>query len=197
MTNIADPNWFRRNKATFARLLGPLAGSPVHYLEIGVCAGFSLLWVAQNVLTHPDSRAVGIDLWDLNPALRVPKRRAYRWEVMARKRLAPFGEKIEFRKGCSKDVLTAMQHTHAGYFDVAYIDGGHLYDEVITDSRLTWPLAKAGALVIWDDAWLTAERTGGRKSVKEALGFLLAEWAGRYETVVPLGGKQVWLRKLI
>jgi len=58
-------NWFRRrNQATFEEYVLPMwAGKPITYLEIGVYEGQSLTWMMQNVLTHPDSRAVGIDPW--------------------------------------------------------------------------------------------------------------------------------------
>ena len=57
--------WFLgRNRRTFCKYVVPQwAGKPIIYLEIGVFEGLSMVWMMQQILTHPDSRAVGIDPW--------------------------------------------------------------------------------------------------------------------------------------
>jgi len=40
------------------------AGQPITYVEIGCWEGMSASWVAENVLTHEDSRGYGIDPYE-------------------------------------------------------------------------------------------------------------------------------------
>ena len=58
-------NWFcLRDLATFREYIMPQwKDKPIKYLEIGVFEGMSMVWMLHNVLTHPDSRAVGVDPW--------------------------------------------------------------------------------------------------------------------------------------
>ena len=56
-------NWFHdRNRSSFRDYILPFwVEKPCIYLEIGVFEGMSLVWTLQHVLTHPESRAIGID----------------------------------------------------------------------------------------------------------------------------------------
>ena len=57
--------WFlNRNYDTFKKFVYPKwAGKPLTYLEIGVFEGMSMVWMLQHILTHDNSRGVGIDPW--------------------------------------------------------------------------------------------------------------------------------------
>jgi predicted O-methyltransferase YrrM len=44
------------------RYLKPLAGKPIHYLEVGLFEGRSMVWMLENVLTDDEATATGIDV---------------------------------------------------------------------------------------------------------------------------------------
>jgi len=57
-------DWFTHNVPQWQRTLGPLKGKPkINYLEIGVCEGRSLIWVLENILTHPTAKATCVDIF--------------------------------------------------------------------------------------------------------------------------------------
>ena len=123
--------------------LKPYAGKPaVRYLEIGVYEGRSFLWMLDNVLTHPDSRAVAVDLFadDTYPDL----------EQVFRANLKQSGHagKADVRCGLSQNVLRTLTDNA---FDVVYIDGSHRACDVFVDLALSWLLLKDGGLLILDD----------------------------------------------
>lgn len=135
-------------KKNFEEHVLPLAGMPINYLELGVFQGRSLLWMAQHVLTHADSRAIGVDPWD--PAYM---RKADEMEssfAFAKKSLRPWKNKVRlFRQTSSGFLRDSAFSRHT--FDVIYIDGDHSPASVLEDSVLCWPLLKLGGLIIWDD----------------------------------------------
>ena len=133
--------WSEHFEANAKRHLVPLAGRPLRYLEIGVFEARSSLWMFEHVLTHPDSRMVGIDAW---PVPTDP------FEERARANLAPQGERVELIKGRSHAALRDPRLLPES-FDIIYIDGDHTSLGVMTDSVLCWPLLKVGGICIWDD----------------------------------------------
>lgn len=133
-------DWAKHFLANAERHLLPLAGRPLKVLEIGVFEGRSARWLFQHLLTHPESRYVGIDAWGWDDGT----------EERAHANLAPFLDRIEFHKGDSRWVLRDGQWK-PGSFDLVYIDGCHRALSVLTDSVLAWPLLKVGGLCVWDD----------------------------------------------
>lgn len=118
----------------------PLADKPVNYLEIGVYEGRSMVWMLENVLTHPDSRAVGIDVMTYSRYLR---------------NLARTGDcaKVKNIKGYSQDLLHTLPKSS---FDLIYIDGSHLGRDVLVDAALSFDLLKVGGMIVFDDyQWYT------------------------------------------
>ena len=151
-----------------------LAGQPLRYLEIGVFEGQSSRWMLENVLTHPDSRMIGLDAWpfDGDP-----------FEGRARANLAPFGDKVELIKGDSGKVLREGRFKDES-FDIIYIDGDHRALPAMADSVLTWPLLKVDGLCTWDDyKWRRApwKRTPRHERPGDAIDAFLAAIRGRYQ----------------
>jgi predicted O-methyltransferase YrrM len=64
--------------------------------------------------------------------------------------LAQFGPRVEKLKGWSKDGLRLLAEQRRR-FDLAYVDGGHTYDDIMADSIGVWPLVDPGGVIIWDD----------------------------------------------
>jgi predicted O-methyltransferase YrrM len=131
---------FTLNIPLWRLLLEPFAGRPnLRYLEIGVAEGRSLLWVLDWALTHPTSRATGID-----PFMAAGHEERLRENL--EKSSGP--EKVELIKGFSRDVLPELEPES---YDIIYIDGSHLADDVLLDAVYTWRLLRKGGLVIHDD----------------------------------------------
>jgi predicted O-methyltransferase YrrM len=120
--------------------LKPLAYKPINYLEVGIYEGRSMLWMLDNVLKHPDSTATGIDVLI----------RSHYMENLVRSGAC---EKVTNLRGRSQDILHTLPKSS---FDVIYIDGSHLGQDVLVDAVLSFELLKVGGLLIFDDyKWYT------------------------------------------
>ena len=144
-------NWFRRTRGEFCPIADQFAGRPIVYVEIGNWAGASLEYVCLNVLTHPESIAVGIDPYD--QALE----RA-RWDVaeikeIAKNRVAAaIGDRGHWIYEPSETGLLKLPAILKGRsIDLLYIDGQHEAPNVLLDFLLAWPHLKDGSIVIFDD----------------------------------------------
>ena len=112
-------------------------GVPTKLLEVGVWEGRSACWMLDNVLTHPDSRYVGIDAWVSPP--EVP--------VTARKHLAYHGNKAVLLTGDSQIEVPDLSPT----FHVAVVDGLHTYEGCLIDLANCWSKLLPGGIMIADD----------------------------------------------
>lgn len=167
-------DWSRHFVANAAAHWMSLAGKPVRYLEIGVFEGRSARWMLENILTHPESRMVGIDPWPIE---------GDPFEDRARANLAPFGDRVELIKGRSDVVLREGRFADES-FDIALIDGDHRALPALTDSVLVWPLLKVGGMCTWDDyGWHRApwKRKPRHERPQHAIDAFLAAIPGQYE----------------
>ncbi|MGZ6208476.1 MAG: hypothetical protein ACXWMS_13095, partial [Syntrophales bacterium] len=58
-------DWFTHNIPSWTVILNDMKGKPnLTYLEVGPYEGRSFLWVMDNILTHPSSKAIAIDTFD-------------------------------------------------------------------------------------------------------------------------------------
>lgn len=172
-------NMFRhRNLPTFREYIHPRwAGKPIFYLEIGVFEGQSLTWMLQHVLTHEDSRAVGVDPWlemsDLSGELME--------EVMSRARhnLKPWADKCELVRATSVSLLRTVGKRRQCHgvkqngVDVCMIDGGHHALNVLADATLCLPAMKKGGWILFDDVENTKRKTD---HVKEGIAMFLEKY---------------------
>lgn len=61
-----------------------------------------------------------------------------------------FGQRVRLIEKNSAAALADVANADKK-FDLIYVDGSHLYDDVLTDSELSWPLLRQGGILIWDD----------------------------------------------
>lgn len=185
--------WFFNNAAEFTATMKSLAGRPIRYLEIGVYEGASALWMFENVLTHPESRAVLIDWWNQERWSNLWKS-AVEVEAQARRLLAPYASQVEILKGDRLEMLKQLQGQR---FDVAYIDGSHERQDVLDDSLAVWPMVEVGGLVLWDDyRWRIGRSKKFRPPTQTQAGIdeFLATVQGQYEVLA--SGAQLHVRKV-
>jgi hypothetical protein len=130
---------FTWNIPVWRKHLASFAGKPnLHYLEIGTSEGRATFWMLENILTHPTCRATGID-----PFIGKGS------EEQLYENVEKFGEpeKVRIIKGFSQDVLPQLPPDS---YDIVYIDGSHMADDVLLDAVYTWRLLKEGGVVIHD-----------------------------------------------
>lgn len=178
-------NWTARGVRNWEEHLLPLAGTPLTYLEIGVFEGRSGCWMLDRVLTHPNSRYIGIDCWDY-----AKKYRSSVIEERARSNIGKHSGKGELLRGQSQLILRQSRWLPSS-IDIGYIDGDHRAYETLADSVLTWPLIKPNGLLIWDDYRLRVRDS--TNPVRIAIDSFLACVAGQYEPVFK--NNQVGIRK--
>lgn len=163
-------DWASRAQANWREFLPHLAHTKMTYLEIGVFEGRSGCWMLENILTHDESRYIGIDSWPfyLNRDGAVV-------EARARANLATYPDKAELIRGESQWVLR-QPRWKLETIDVAYIDGDHSAQAVLTDSVLLWPVVKRGGILIWDDC---SHRRKNRP-VRHAIQAFLSCFSGQF-----------------
>lgn len=142
-------DWFTHNIPHWNNILQEMKGKPgLTYLEIGPYEGRSFLWVMDNILTHPSSRAIAIDtfdkIFDSDP------------EQVFRENLRRSGHtaKVTVIKGYSQE---KMRDLRLNSIDLIYIDGDHRGKGVLQDAILAWDLLKEDGLLIFDDYKLDYE----------------------------------------
>lgn len=161
-------HWFRnRNQSSWSTFLKPKFNGefPIRFLQVGVFESYDLCWIFQNILTHPDSRAVGIDPWVETTKLEQSTMSAV--EARARHNLAPWADKVKIIKGYSQDVMPILD----GYFDCVVIDGDHRKEAVIEDAKNAVQLTKPGAWILFDDV---RNRVFKKDHVQQALDVILS-----------------------
>ncbi|NNL66353.1 MAG: class I SAM-dependent methyltransferase, partial [Myxococcales bacterium] len=142
-------DWLTPRLPFWVSLLRERMGEPeLRYLEVGVYEGRSLLWMLEHVLTHPTSTAVGIDI------------RLYA-ALLANVASSGAAERIELLEDFSQ---LAMRKLEPESFDIIYIDGSHMSDDVLEDCVLAWRLLAPGGLMILDDYHYeaTGDARGGK-----------------------------------
>jgi predicted O-methyltransferase YrrM len=170
-------DWFSGNIASFWKHLKALRGTPCSILEIGCFEGRASAWLLQNIATSPDSRMLCLDCND-QPLL---------WPNITR---AGGEKRTEFRCGISRETLRTLP---PAAYDFIYIDGAHSTIDVLEDAVLSFRLAKAGAIIAFDDYLWNDPQHNQLGVPKPAIDAFTALYAKNIEVLE--SGYQVWLRK--
>jgi len=193
-------NQFRaRNLAAFQKFVAPAwAGKPCLYLEIGVFEAQSLVWMLNNILTHPDARAVGIDPWLMTLKTTTEQMGAVMQRAVfntAQWRMTT-PAKLQLVRANSAEILRRMirdncyledrglEHygVRPGTVDLALIDGCHNALGVLDDCRLVLQLMRPGGWMMLDD--VEGQGFNHRQDhVKQGVNMFLAEAVNRVQLV--------------
>jgi len=173
-------DWFSCRVHTWEKFLGPLKGTQIHTLEIGVFEGRSALWTLENVLTHPDSTITCIDPWS-----DVKAERRFDRNILASGR----SNQVVKLKGPS---AVRSRHLPLGRYSFVYIDGSHEGLNVLEDAVHSFRLLKSGGILCFDDYWWESDTIHHRP--REAIDSFLCLYDGKVEILER--GYQVFLRKL-
>jgi precorrin-6B methylase 2 len=95
--------------------------------------------VAENILTHPDSTAIGIDVFTNK---EVTDRFFHNLEISGLK------NRITILKGKSQIMLRQIP---VNSVDAIFIDGSHKTKDVLQDAVICWKILKVNGIMIFDD----------------------------------------------
>jgi predicted O-methyltransferase YrrM len=167
------------------------------FLEVGSWEGESTCWFLDNMLKGDDCKITCIDAWnDFNKEYTDHKIEEVESNFFSN--IEYRKDDVEVLKGFSRDKLIAIQD-RKGYYDFAYVDGGHIMKDVITDLILCFDLVKSGGIIGMDDFMLgspqfkVGEPKDDHKRPEYAIkAFLLAF---KDEIDITAVGGQVWVKK--
>jgi len=171
-------DWFSSNIPSFWKHLKALQGTPCSILEIGCFEGRASTWLLQNIATSPDSRLLCLDC-NHQPLFRPNIQQA-----QAEKR-------TEFKRGPSRETLRTLP---VASYDFIYVDGGHSTTEVLEDAVQSFPLAKPGAIIAFDDYLWNDPNHNQHGVPKPAIDAFLTLYSRKLEILE--SSYQVWVRKL-
>lgn len=148
---------FTWNVPLWKKALAPYAGKPgVQYLEIGAFEGRSAIWMLENVLTDATARVTAIDIF-AGP---------YKERYFKNIERSGSANKVTTLTGFSQVVLRGLP---LDSFDIIYVDGSHMKNDVLEDAVLSWRLLKNGGLMIFDDYQDVARVEDGIECPKMAI----------------------------
>ncbi|HEV8694690.1 MAG TPA: class I SAM-dependent methyltransferase [Lysobacter sp.] len=156
-------NWFDHNVPHWERWLAEFRGRKgLRILEIGSFEGRSTVWLCENILTAGDGVIDCVDLFAADPVYGD-------YHARFRANTAAYRSMIREHAGYSFDMLRRVE----GNYDIIYIDGWHSAFGAMADGVMSWPLLRAGGVMIFDDyLWVPPKLGPPRKPRK-----LVRRWA--------------------
>ena len=186
MRKAKPRGWFRRVAAEFSAVVARFADKPFTYVEVGCWSGNSIRWMLSNIMTHPESRGVGIDPY-------LPDVKHDQIDVDAKKDKAYATTLAAYQAGrwiwFYEDSKTALPKL-CQRIDLLYLDGSHQGWDVVIDFATAWKNLAVGSVVIFDD--LSPARTHHEPHVREAFEAIKLAWGTKVK-VIHYGPKQAAL----
>lgn len=173
-----EADWFTEQIPNFTQHLAELRGTACRAVEIGTHEGRATMWLLDNILTHPDSRLLTIDL------KRYPR-------FAANLEAHPSRRQVVVGNGRSQRILRKLPTDSV---DFVYVDGSHGTIAVLEDAVLSFPLLHVGGILAFDDYLWDDPRFNQNGTPKPAIDAFLTLYAGKIEVLSH--GWQVWVRKV-
>lgn len=146
-------NWFKGREPYFTQYLDHFRQAPkLVFLEIGCWEGQCTCWLADN---FPQAEIHVIDPFTGNPEHK--EATGYDLNGLQQRfdeNVAEYGSRIVKHVATSREVLPDMHKLDGVYnkpFELIYIDGSHVSDDVAFDATYSWSLLKFGGIMIFDD----------------------------------------------
>lgn len=141
-----DNDWFTHKLPSWQVALTDFVGKPnLNYLEVGVYEGRSVLWMIENVLTHPTSTITAIDIfYEMDGAYSEALEQRY----LDNLQLSGAAERSKTLVGFSQEKLRELPLYH---YDIIYVDASHRAPQVLEDLIISHRLLKVGGVMILDD----------------------------------------------
>jgi hypothetical protein len=185
-------DWTSWHFPVWAKALAPLRARELQVLEIGSWEGRSALFFLNYL---PRCRLTCIDPWTGNAehladpyfAALVPESER-RFDA----NVAAFAGRIEKIKAPSPIALPRLGIA-GRRFDIVYIDGSHIAEDVFGDAALSWPMVVPDGIVIFDDyEWKGFENPA--ENPQPGIDAFLNAFAGKYRMIER--GYQILIAKL-
>lgn len=196
---MADLTWFEITaKENFEAAFLPASNQPnLRYLQLGVFRGDASVWLLENVLTHPQSVLVDVDLWaDSSDELA-----GYNMiEVFAdyQRRMIPHRGRVAWYRQPTLYFLT--HHIELNHpkplelFDFIYIDADHTAVATLESAVLSYRLLKPGGIMCFDD-YLWKSKHGMFHEPQVAIDVFKMVYGDRM--MVLNVGAQCWMKKVM
>ena len=184
------PNWFNGSDArlNFEKHLKPLAGQPMQCLQIGAFTGDASVWLAENVLTHAESRLTDVDTWEGSDEKAHHEMDFQDVFKVYLEKTEPYKNIIVHRK-TSDDFF----HVNQKKFDFIYIDGDHTAFGVMKDAINSYNCLNVGGILAFDD-YRWSEGKGNFYDPRPAIDGFMHMVGDRFQVVDV--NWQVWLKKI-
>ena len=188
------PNWFQTIESNFRHVFPVPVETEFHALQLGVFTGDASLWIAENLLRHPDSTLTDVDTWQGSDETPHHELDFGKVEAFYDARLAPWlsTATVEKNKMTTREWFRSFP-TITDAFDLIYIDADHTAAGVLEDAVNAHSLLKSGGVLAFDDYGWTSG-IGVHEEPRLGIDAFLAVYGNKYETIGV--GWQVWLRKL-
>jgi predicted O-methyltransferase YrrM len=183
-------DWTSEHFALWHRVLAPLRHEPIRILEIGSWEGRSAVFFLE---FFARSTIACVDTFVGNAEEQSYKQMSTAGvEARFDRNLAPFAGRVEKIKSRSVPALERLAR-EGRRFDLAYIDGSHMRDDVMADSLAVWRLLGPGGIVIWDDYTFGMDLPPAERP-QPAIDAFLAERAGHFRLLAKT--KQIIVERL-
>lgn len=162
MTNLYryTNDWFCRNINISMKLLQRLynVDNELHILEIGTHEGRSAIWMLDNLCYHPNSTFTSIDPYLAEDITSPVSNQTYENFLH---NISLCLNKIKFvqYKDLSCNILPTLLEEKRLY-DIIYIDGSHLMEDVLYDLKMSDSLLKSGGVILLDDIGYERKNSG-------------------------------------
>lgn len=146
---IYTNNWFDRNVNTTMKFLSEHVKTlkdPINVLEIGSHEGRSTVWMLHNLCINPSSILISIDPYFTND-VTTPVDNNTKLLFTNNIEFSGKGDQIIQYRDLSKNVLPQLDIK----FDIIYIDGSHLFEDVLIDIEYSYKIIKNNGLILIDD----------------------------------------------
>lgn len=149
-------NWFDKNIPVWNKFLNPLKKEKITVLEIGAFEGACTTWILEKLLQHPDSSLIAVDSFlgskEHKECPFLSKKLDNLEKVFFHNiEKTEKTNQISVIKGYSYDVLVKFNYEKSCLFNLIYIDGSHIAQDVLSDAVLAWPLLLKQGILIFDD----------------------------------------------
>lgn len=188
------PNWFMTDgMANFINhLIKEFSDKPVRFLQIGAYTGDASIWLAQYVLTHPDSILIDVDTWEGSDEAA---HHQMDWSVVeklydAKTKIYRDNRKIIKYKGTSDSFF----RNNREMYDFIYVDGDHTSYSVIKDAVHSYDCLKVNGIIAFDDYEWTSVDTERHEEPRLAIDSFWAIYHDRVRLIIQ--EYQAWFRKV-
>lgn len=149
-------NWFDKNIPNWNKFLEPLKKKKITVLEIGAFEGACTTWILEELLLHPDSNLVTVDNFLGSKEHKECPLLSKKLDDLEQKFLYNIEKtnktnQISVIKEYSYDALVKLNYEKNYFFNLIYIDGSHIAQNVLGDALLAWPLLLKQGILIFDD----------------------------------------------